>query len=70
MKTLNEFSEAQKTEIFQYTSEYYPDLKFDGNAFEVQDEEDLKNLLYGIEQRLYTTPVTNEKRCASAVRPI
>lgn len=30
-------------------------------------EEDLKNLLYGIEQRFYTTVATYEKRCASAV---
>lgn len=69
-KTLKDFSDEQKREIFRYTNEYYPNLKFDGSAFEVKNEEDLKNLLYGIEQRLYTTPITNEKRCASAVRTI
>ncbi len=45
-------------------------VKFDGNKFQVKDENDLKNLLYGIEQRLYTTPVTNKKMCASAVRAV
>lgn len=69
-KILNDFSDEQKRDIFQYTSDYYPNLKFDGNKFEIKDENDLKNLLYGIEQRLYTTPVTKEKRCASAVRVI
>lgn len=69
-KILNDFSDEQKKDIFQYTSDYYPNLKFDGNKFEIKDENDLKNLLYGIEQRLYTTPVTKEKRCASAVRLI
>lgn len=69
-KILDEFTEAQKKEVFQYTNEYYPDLKFNGDKFEVKDDNDLKNLLYGIEQRLFTTPVTHEKRCASAVRLI
>lgn len=70
IKILGDFSAEQKREVFQYTNSYYPNLKFDGDKFEVKDENDLKNLLYGIEQRLYTTPVTHEKRCASAVRLI
>lgn len=70
MKILGDFSDDQRKEIFQYTNNYYPALKFDGDKFEVKDEDDLKNLLYGIEQRLYTTPVTHEKRCASTVRSI
>lgn len=69
-KILDEFTEAQINEVFQYTNEYYPDLKFNGDKFEVKNDNDLKNLLYGIEQRLYTTPITHEKRCASAVRTI
>lgn len=69
-KILDEFTEAQIKEVFQYTNEYYPNLKFDGNKFEVKDDNDLKSLLYGIEQRLFTTPITHEKRCASAVRAI
>ena len=67
MDTLNKFNKKQKKMIFEYTNDYFPDLKFDGKSFEVSNEEDLKNLLYGIEQRFYTTPVTKEKRCASAV---
>lgn len=67
INTLHNFSKKQKKEIFQYTREYFPDLEYDGKSFKIKGEEDLKNLLFGIEQRLYTTPVTKEKRCASAV---
>lgn len=67
MNTLDSFSKKQKKEIFDYTNEYFPNLQYDGKSFEISNEEDLKNLLYGIEQRLYTTPVTNERRCASGV---
>jgi len=70
MQILSSFSNEQKQDVFQYTNDYYPDLKFDGDKFEIKDETDLKNLLYGIEQRYYTTPVTHEKRCASGVRVI
>ena len=52
---------------FNYTNNYFPHLRFNGTSFEVRNEEDLKNLLYGIEQRFYTTVATYEKRCASAV---
>ena len=67
MKSLSEYTDEQKNTIFSYTSDYFPDLQFDGTSFEVSSEDDLKNLLYGIEQRLYTTVATNEKRCASSV---
>lgn len=64
---LKQFDRHQKKRIFEYTNQYFPDLKFNGNFFEISNEEDIKNLLYGIEQRFYTRPVTNEKRWASAV---
>ena len=67
MDTLSKFNDDQKKKILEYTNKYFPDINFDGKSFEVSNEDDLRNLLYGIEQRLYTTPVTNEKRCASAV---
>lgn len=70
MTVLGSFNEKEKKEIFEYTNQYFPNLKYNGSSFEIQNEEDLKNFLYGIEQRLYTTPVTKEQRCASAVRNI
>lgn len=67
MKSLSGYSDEQRSTIFSYTNDYFPNLEFNGTSFEVRNEEDLKNLLYGIEQRFYTTVATHEKRCASSV---
>lgn len=70
MSILKEMKDKQRKKLFAYTNEYYPDLKYDNNAFTIRSEQDLKNLLYGIEQRMYTTEVTNEKRAANAYIPL
>lgn len=70
MSILSDFTYKQVTEVFKYTDEYYPDLKYDGEKFQIDSEDDLRFLLFGIEQRFYTTPVTKQKRVASAVAPI
>lgn len=67
MKILEDFDETQKKEIFQYTNEYFPNLKYENNCFEIRNEEEMKLFLWGIEQRCYTTPVTKEKRVANSV---
>lgn len=68
--TLKGLKGKQKKKLFDYTVHYYPDLKYDGRTFMIQNDLDLKKLLYGIEQRYYTTPVTNEKRRANSVLKI
>lgn len=50
-----------------YIGDYCPGLKVSENSFEVGSENELKMLLYGIEQRFYTTPVGGEKRLANSV---
>lgn len=67
VKTLAELSKSDREHIFQYIGDYCPDLKVSENAFEVGSENELKMLLYGIEQRFYTTPVGGEKRLANSV---
>lgn len=66
-KTLSELDESDRKNIFKYIGDYCPDLKASENAFEVGSENELKMLLYGIEQRFYTTPVGGEKRLANSV---
>lgn len=66
-KTLSELGETDRKNIFAYIGEYCPDLKVSESAFEVGSENDLKMLLYGIEQRFYTTPIGGEKRLANSV---
>jgi hypothetical protein len=70
IKTLRELSPEKRTQIFTYTYEYYPNLDFDGKAFKINNDKDLKELLYGIEERLFTTPISGEKRCASRIQKI
>lgn len=53
MDTLNGFDRKQKRRI--------------QGVFTIGSEEDMKYLLWGIEQRYYTTPVTKENRVANSV---
>lgn len=67
METLKGFDKKQRKQVLEYTHKYYPQLEFKNNTFSIGTEEDMKYLLWGIEQRYYTTPVTNEKRVANSV---
>lgn len=70
MDTLTEMSAADRNEMLLYINDYCAEkLKYDavGNKFEVSSEEELKYLLYGIEQRFYTTRFGNEKRLANSI---
>ena len=67
IKTLSELDPKDKSNIFEYIGEYCPDLKTEENTFSVGNEDDLKMVLFGIEQRFYTTPVGGEKRIANSV---
>lgn len=66
-KTLDELDDTDKKKIFDYIGDYCPNLKSDGNAFKIGTEDEMKMLLFGIEQRFYTTPVGGEKRLANSV---
>lgn len=67
MDTLNKFTKEEKKQVFSYIQDYCKDVKFQNEAFEIRTEEDLKQILYGIEQRYYTTPFGHEKRLANSV---
>ena len=68
--TLERLTEVDRGHIFSYIEEYCPNLAVTDGAFEIGNEEELKMLLYGIEQRFYTTPVGGEKRLANSVVPL
>lgn len=70
LEDFNNFTLDEKKDIFNYTSTYYPQLKYNGTSFTIGTDEDMKHLLYGLEQRYYTTPVTKEKRLANSVKKI
>ena len=69
METLGRFTPQEKRGVFGYIREYCQGLTFDEDAenFAISNEEELKRLLYGIEQRYYTTPFGGERRLANSV---
>lgn len=64
---LSVMNKREKAEVLAYTKEYFPELSNDGKRFSINSEEDLKKLIFGIEERLYTTPVTKEQRAANSI---
>lgn len=70
MKTLEGMSVDDKTNMLEYIDGYCEQkLNYDqqNQKFEISTDEDLKLLVYGIEQRFYTMPFGKEKRCANSV---
>jgi hypothetical protein len=63
---LSKFTEDDEKQIFQYIRSYCEDVPVNGEAFLVSTENHLKKILYGIEQKYYTTPLGNEKRLANS----
>jgi hypothetical protein len=73
MTTLSKMSEDDRISMVSYIEDYVKDkLTFDQQkqSFEISTDDQLKNLLYGIEQRFYTTPFSKERRLANSVQPI
>ncbi|MGE6112720.1 ATP F0F1 synthase synthase [Aeromonas salmonicida] len=74
MATLEAMSADDKANMLDYIDGYCGEqkLKFDkaNQKFEISNDDELKLLLYGIEQRFYTTPFGHEKRIANSVQAI
>ncbi|MBD8043365.1 ATP F0F1 synthase synthase [Arthrobacter sp. Sa2BUA2] len=69
-QTLEKMSDGERINVFSYMAEYTDtQIPFNktSNTFHVATDDDLKLLLYGIEQRFYTTPVGEEKRLANSI---
>lgn len=73
LATLASMPEADKIGICTYIVQYCGEkltLDRGTNRFQISTDEDLKLLLYGIEQRFYTTPYGREKRLANSVQKL
>ncbi|PQQ28689.1 ATP F0F1 synthase synthase [Photorhabdus hindustanensis] len=73
MATLSTMSAEDKTNMLTYIDGYCDQkLTFnqESNKFEISTDEELKLLLYGIEQRFYTTPFGKEKRLANSIQTL
>lgn len=67
METLKKYGKKERKRLLDYTHDYYPDLEYENGKFSVGNETDMKYLLWGIEQRYYTTPIEKEKRVANSI---
>jgi hypothetical protein len=67
LEILKRFSEEEKKTVFDYIKNYCPELANINNKFSIRNEDSLKKLLYGIEQRYYTTLVGDERRLANSI---
>jgi hypothetical protein len=73
MATLNAMSADDRTNMLGYVDDYCKKkLNFDqkNQKFEISTDDELKLLLYGIEQRFYTTPFGQERRLANSVQAL
>ena len=64
--TLNSLDSTQKLRMIEYIK-VNADLIFENNAFSISSEDDLKKLLFGISERYYETPISQEKRIANSI---
>ena len=73
MDTLESLPNEERDLMYSYIHSYCEQkLIFDieSGKFEIKSDDELKLLLYGIEQRFYTTPLGHEKRLANSVQPL
>jgi len=73
MATLATMTAEDKVNMLTYIDGYCDQkLTFDqlNNKFKISTDDELKLLLYGIEQRFYTTPFGNEKRLANSIQTL
>lgn len=67
---LNDMPEEKRSNVFAYINGYVPTLNYSEGAFTISSDEDLKNLLYGIDERFYTTPIGQERRIARSIKKL
>ncbi len=68
MNTISEFTLEEREKIFDYTKGYCNNLAIcENERFIISSDSELKQLLFGISERYYTTPVGNEKRIANSI---
>ncbi|WP_435637859.1 hypothetical protein [Carnimonas bestiolae] len=73
MATLQSMSATDKAKLPDYIKDYCGQrLTFDtqNKEFKISTDNELKILLYGIEQRYYTTPFSQEKRLANSIQAL
>lgn len=70
VEALKQLDKLQKIQMLDYIHGYCDDIKYDAakNIFSISSDKELKILLYGIDQRFYTTMIGKEKRLANSIQ--
>lgn len=69
-RRLDGLSDRDRDKLFMYVGEYCPQLRPTGREFQIGSEDNLKMLLYGMNEQYYTTPIGDERRLANSVLPL
>lgn len=67
MASLESLKPSVIARVYAYVNGYCPGVCTGNNKFKVTCNDDLTMVLYGIEQRFYTTTISNEKRIANSI---
>lgn len=73
MDILAPLSNEDRELLISYTYDYCKEIvnfNRENKRFEISDNDDLKYVLYGIEQRYYSTPIGKERTIANSKRPM
>lgn len=63
---LEAFDDEKRQKMVRYIQEE-SGLNFGNKAFTISNEDDLKKLLFGITERYYETPISNQRRIANSI---
>lgn len=66
LNELRKMTESDKKKIISYTKKYCPNLKYDNKQFIISSDKDLKSLLFGIQEKYFTTEITKQRKCANS----
>ena len=72
MESFSNLKNSEKNQMLDYIHDYCDGIDYDDSAkaFSISTDEELKFLLYGIDQRFYTTILGEEKRLANSIQAI
>lgn len=64
---LDRLPKDEKRKIITYTRKYCPHLSYKKDRFQISSDKELKDLLYGIQEKYFTTEITGKKKCANSM---
>ena len=72
VESFSQLEHHEKNQMLDYIHDYCEGISYDEGErrFSISTDEELKYLLYGIEQRFYTTMLGKEKRLANSVQAL